>query len=367
MSAPNASQPESPKPNKSEEAKTTDGRAKPLLWRIAIFGVFSGVTSFFLLLLIRAIFAPSWQYSIEATTQAIELTLAPNRVTRWQIDGATLCARHPLENLDEYAKDEDGLCGSSDWHSYAFIDSPEQVLLLNGGAMVSIEALDNRFVGLSLRASRDASDGLGRIAISAVDSEPSLGTAVNIIWPAGAAADRTLPFAAEGTTIGRAVSWSSTRLLQNGNVVVYTADASADRRTSVASASLMLGDQVLLAAPEACRTNDIKAEREGCTWPKGFVRISADGGPLEVVAFGRAESLRIDRFGESGYNFRPGWVARLANDPVVLFWASVLASYMTLVLSIQPFVVSRDIASYRFPLRRLLRRFNVKRPTNNSV
>jgi hypothetical protein len=107
----------------------------------------------------------------------------------------------------------------------------------------------------------------------------------------------------------------------------------------------MLGDQVRLAGLE-------KDE----VWPKGFMRVG-ESGLLEVVAFGRADSLTIDRYGDSGYDFRPGFLARLASDPMIAFWGSMLFAYMTVIFSLIPFLEEKMVARKDVPGRLRLLRF----------
>ena len=132
-------------------------------------------------------------------------------------------------------------------------------------------------------------------------------------------------------------------MLHSGNVVVYTADESADKRKMIDEAELMLGDQVRLRQPETkgrwreLLLGWLEPQRP---WPKGFVYVTEEDGEatMQVVAFGRAGSIGIERFGESGYDFEPARIRALAADPAVAFWGSILAAYMTLILSLQPFV-----------------------------
>jgi hypothetical protein len=194
-----------------------------------------------------------------------------------------------------------------------------------------------------------------------------LGSAVNLIWTEVPKHSLTLPFSGE-MTLGRAVSWFDTRVLHSGDVVVYTADESADKRKMIDEAELMLGDQVQLQAPQSkpywLRPLPPWPELEhpwrapSRPWPKGFVYVSVeDGGDtMQVVAFGRAGSIGIERFGESGYDFEPARMRALAADPGVAFWGSILAAYMTLILSLQPFVGSETEESGN--ATDLLKRFN---------
>ena len=224
---------------------------------------------------------------------------------------------------------------------------------------------------VSLRSSDGKS--LGGYSVVGVDhnvDDIDLGSAVNLIWTKVPQQSLTLPFSGE-TTLGRAVRWFDTRVLHSGTVVVYTADESADKRKMIDEAELMLGDQVRLRAPEPAprwlepQPPWPELERPWPEprrpWPKGFVYVTVEDGEatMQVVAFGRAGSIGIERFGESGYDFEPARIRALAADPAVAFWGSILAAYMTLILSLQPFVGS-GIGDAEQPgnATDLLKRFN---------
>lgn len=273
------------------------------------------------------------------------------------MDGATVCTpvKHKLpENLvaklpeNAVPKLPDKPCGSSNWNAWRSPDpeqefDPEQVLRLNGGASATMQLRPHRGFAVSLRSSKDESLG-GYSVVGGVEAvnDVDLGPAVNLIWTEVPQQSLTLPFSGE-TTVGRAVSWFDTRVLHSGKVVVYTADESADKRKMIDEAELMLGDQVLLREPEPksrWRKLLLGWFEPPRPWPKGFVYVTVEDGEdtMQVVGFGRAGSIGIERFGGRGYDFEPARIRALAADPAVAFWGSILAAYMTLILSLQPFV-----------------------------
>lgn len=296
-------------------------------WKIAVATMLSGIVLFILFIAVRAVAPAGWKFSVEALTEIAEVQLRPDSDTRWLIDGAIVCTRAALELPDAYrVTSAPNPCGSRAWRAWR-ITAPEQVLRLTGGTVILLQSLPDGGLAMSLRT--DSETGLGTLSVIGLVDEMPLGDTLNLIWPGGTVATRLFPFTGT-TTLGRAVNWADSRLLQSGEIVVYTADESADQRTEVDSADLMLGDQVRLDVPES-----------GFAWPKGFLRVSPDATALEVVAFGQADSMRIERYGDSGYDFRPGLISTLASDPAIAFWGSLLAAYMTLILSLQPFV-SKD-------------------------
>ena len=337
-----------------------------------------GIAAFITLLIIKLATPANWEFSVEASTEIAELALPRDAETRWQIDGAVLCVRGDLDlPLDLRADVSGNPCGSRLWKAWR-LAAPEQVLHLSGGVSVTLQMQADGGLAMSVRPiNQESESGPARRSERATRSEAAarakpevrfsvvgfveeadLGASVNLIWPQ--IPDRTLTFPFSGaTTVGRDVAWSSDRMLRSGKIVVYTADESADKRSRVDEAELMLGDQVRLKAlePNSSWPMSLLGWRQSLgSWPKGFIRVNKGETSMHVVAFGRARSLLIERFGESGYEFEPGLIRKLAADPAIAFWGSVLAAYMTLILSLQPFISAEDADSG--PATDLLSRFN---------
>jgi hypothetical protein len=376
----------------------------------------AGIVVFIGFILLRLVLPTNWAFTIEATTEVVEVKMRPGTEVRWLVDGATVCYRAEVELPENYVvkvpenyvvkvpkngavkepesdvvkelesdigkelesdvvKLPDNPCGGSDWIGWRHPDADsEQVFRLNGGASATMQLRAQGGFEVSLRSSVDKS--LGGYSVVGVDEadnvdDVDLGSKVNLIWAEVPEQSLTLPFSGE-TTLGRAVSWFDTRVLHSGKVVVYTADESADKRTMIDEADLMLGDQVRLAPPEhkprwfAPQPPWPELERPWHKpprrpWPKGFVYVTVedDEHTMQVVAFGRAGSIGIERFGGSGYDFEPARIRALAADPAVAFWGSILAAYMTLILSLQPFVGSGSSdAEQPGNATDLLKRFN---------
>jgi hypothetical protein len=130
-------------------------------------------------------------------------------------------------------------------------------------------------------------------------------------------------------TIGRDIHWSGTGVLTGGRITVFTVSESAERRRAVDEAPLMLGDQVSLRGDD----------EGGSAAPKGFVRArltAGEGGAFDVVAFGRAERMRVDRFGDSGYELSPSLPTRILNDPVLVLGGTFLVAFLGLVQNVLP-------------------------------
>ena len=147
---------------------------------------------------------------------------------------------------------------------------------------------------------------------------------INLLWDGadeqstGFSGERVFPFSA-ATTIGRDVNWTGTSMLSSGNIQVYTADDSPDKRQMVDEAELLLGDQVRL---------ETAIKDGGAIPPKGFIRYVPGSTVLDVIAFGAADHVRIERYGDNGYNFRPGNISKLLHDPLFIF---VLTGFVSLI------------------------------------
>ena len=307
-------------------------KARVSKWRVLVALMFAFILAYVAFVLWRALVPAEWEFSIEAETEVAEINLRPQARTQWQVDGVVLCARGGLELADEFQMSPStSPCGSRAWRAY-HVPAPEQVLELDGGASVVLNRLPEGGLAMSLRAPEGAS--LGTFSVIGVVDDIALGEAANLIWTEIPAQSLTFPFSGS-TTLGRAVGWSNVGMLRAGAVSIYTADESADKRTLVDETTLMLGDQIRLGDSEG-----------GASWPKGFARIAATEDVMRVVAFGRADRLRIDRYGESGYELKPGRLRKLASDPAIAYFGSLLAAYMTLILALQPFVDS-EFRSFR--------------------
>jgi hypothetical protein len=302
-------------------------KARLSKWRVLVALMFAFILAYLGFVLWRALVPAEWEFSIEAETEVAEIDLPPKTRTQWQVDGVVICARGSLELADAFRVDPTASpCGSRAWRAY-HVPAPEQVLEVEGDVDVALNRLPDGGLAMSLRAAEGAS--LGTFSVVGIVDDVQLGGSVNLIWPEIPAQPLTFPFSGS-TMLGRAVGWSNVGMLRAGTVSIYTADESADKRTLVDETTLMLGDQVRLGDAEG-----------GKSWPKGFARISSADDVMQVVAFGRADRLRIDRYGESGYELKPGRFRKLASDPAVAFFGSLLAAYMTLILALQPFADSR--------------------------
>lgn len=311
--------------------------------RLAMVSFVIFLLAFVILVVVRGMAPGQWEFGLEVETEVAAIEFQPESDTRWRVDGVVICSRESLPIPDGYRlPDTRAVCGGRRWSGWR-INEPEQVLRIHGGVSAMLEVSDGR-LAVSLR--REAGSVGEYSVVGLVDAVP-LGSALNLFWDLSDESNAlSFPFIG-ATTLGRAVSWSDPGMLRSGSVGVYTADESADSRTQVDQADLMLGDQVRLDAGAA----DV--------WPKGFVRAGGEG-VLQIVAFGRADSLSIERFGDSGYDFRPGWMARLFSDPLITLWGSLLLFYISVVLSVVPLLEGRTPRSVPKRYRRV--RWLMKHP-----
>ncbi len=305
-------------------------------YRVLVALMFGFIAAFVLFVFWRGVLPASWHFSIEAETEIVEIKLRPDTQTLWQVDGAVLCVRDAIKLDSSFKLDgDDSPCRGRGWTAWHITDPTidfelEQVIELEGDTAAMIELREDGRVAVSLRAGKDDKEQdrkLGTFSVVGLVEDMSLGNAANLVWTKPPARSVKFPFSGS-TTLGRTVSWSSVGVLRSGNVAIYTADESADKRRRVDETALVLGDQVHLAAP-----TDKKIP-----WPKGFARIQPGADVIQVVAFGEAIGLRIERYGESGYELKPDNLRKLLADPMVALLGSLLAAYMTFILALQPFV-----------------------------
>lgn len=310
--------------------------------RIAAASLLVFLLAFSLLVLNRLLSPGEWEFGLEVETEVAAIEFRPGSDTRWRVDGSVICSLEPLSLPEEYLlADARTVCGGRRWSGWQ-VAEPEQVLNILGGATAKLEVSGDR-LAVSIRSEQGS---VGDFSVVGRVQALPLGSALNLFWDLPRMSEAlAFPFIG-ATTLGRAVSWSDAGMLRGGSVSVFTADESADRRTQVDQAALMLGDQV--------RLDGTASE----VWPKGFIRVAGQQ-VLQVVAFGRADNLSIDRFGDSGYDFRPGWLTRLFSDPLVAFWGSLLLVYISVVLSVVPLLESsapKEVTG-RYRLLRWLTRY----------
>lgn len=283
---------------------------------------------------------PSWYFSISAQTEAADIELAAGRETQWRIEGAVVCATTvlpaPLELLPRAASSP---CGGRRWQAHALPggEDAEHVLMLGGasastaGAATPGAAPAALQVGLATRSDgglQMSIRGPGPLRLATSGTEIALPPSLNLIW-SGAARPRDLvfPFTGERVRVGRDVAWSDSSMLRDGKLAVFTAsEESLAKRSQVEEVALMPGDQVRLE----------RHDGGGLFHPKGFVRFDRVGGgdapaSLGMVAFGRAESIRIERFGDSGYEFKPGWWVGILHDRRLMMASAILIALITVL------------------------------------
>jgi len=293
-----------------------------------------------------------WIFSVQAQSRIVELLTPANKETKWRINNAILCVRGNMElPIEKFTPITPGnpACGGKRWSGYRILD-PEQTLVLSGTINAVLELGENKSLFLALRmprpgAGHQASEKAAATGdneenrlpsaadLSFTDGSPDISLdrdgklRVNIVFPAAVGntiAERVFPFTAE-TTIGRDINWTGTSLLTKGDIEVYTADKSPDKRKRVDEAKLLLGDQLRLYP---------LTRKSKTVYPKGFIRLEPEKDYFDVIAFGAADHVRIERFGDNGYDFRPGLLLLLLNDQGLILVTSIFAALVGLVTGI---------------------------------
>ncbi|MCB1684158.1 MAG: hypothetical protein R3E82_18655 [Pseudomonadales bacterium] len=274
-----------------------------------------------------------WPYSIDAESEHVTLSLSQDTETNWRIDAAQLCVRSALEPFDLPQVSGSTPCPSRRWRAHDLAGIAEAVLRIpsatddvghytvridvnvDGSLSVQFEP-DQSATGLLLFA-----DNLGPLP---------LGKEVLLHFPVpaeGSPPSRLLlPFVGAGT-LGKDVSWREPTLLRSGVITLYTrSDEAAGGRELVATTELIAGDRIDLSQGDAAAGQ----------LAKGFVHFDLDATlddppVMRVVAFGEADSVRIVRFGEQGFSFSPGPLARLSRHSAISTWAVLLFSLLGLM------------------------------------
>ncbi len=116
-------------------------------------------------------------------------------------------------------------------------------------------------------------------------------------------------------------------MLRQGSVELYThSEETVGGRALVASTELLPGDRIDLNHG-ADSLSEIT---------KGFIHYDllpelTEPRAMQVVAFGKSRSIKIIRFGDKGYTFSPGLIARLMHHSAVTTWAVAIFSLLTLM------------------------------------
>lgn len=334
---------ENPPEHSTPAALQRCGASLSFVWRLALW---AGVLAIWLLvggivvlLALNLRTPPSWYFSISARTEATDIELSAGRETQWRIEGAIVCATTALPApLELQPRAASSPCGGRRWQAHALPggEDAEQVLVLGGASasaggattpgaepeqlLVALETRSDGGLQMSIR-------GPGPLRLATSGQEIALPPSLNLIW-AGEARPRDLvfPFTGERVRVGRDVTWSDASMLREGALTVFTAsEESLAKRSQVEEVALMPGDQVRLE----------RHDGRGIFHPKGFMRFDrlGDDGPatLSMVAFGRAESVRIERFGDSGYEFKPGWWVGILHDGRLMMWSAILIALITVL------------------------------------
>jgi hypothetical protein len=302
------------------------------LW-LSAFVLLPLLIVYWLVLVYDAAFTPpSWYYSVSARSEAASLTLPADRETSWRIEGATVCSTAELPGL-ELAEGEAAPCGSRRWQAYKLPVGEEQVLVLGGatapGTLIEIglETHSGRGLMVSIRGAGEDT-GIGTLRLVDEGKDLSIRGQINLVWP-DAAGPRNLvfPFIADRVRVGRDVTWSDASLLHEGRMEIFSAsDENLSKRMRIEETELLPGDQIRLE----------RYEGETPLQPKGFLRLDRAGageasGTLTAVVFGRAESVKIERFGDSGYDFRPPWWAGISQNQRLITVSTLIAGLLGLL------------------------------------
>tara|TARA_R110000823_G_C15944668_1_gene500791 strand:- start:2177 stop:3253 length:1077 start_codon:yes stop_codon:yes gene_type:complete len=287
-------------------------------------------------LILFALFSPKpFSFSIKAETEHVTLMLSPDQQVLWRIAGAQLCIRAGIEPLPYPVLDSaSSPCSGRRWESYNLgnLNDTTHELALRfpmSGSIVRLDTAEDGALLVHINSSGEEPDQLS--LITAGSNDPDLiGFEAILRFPRpgedSPPGRMVLPFSGSGS-IGKDVSWRESTLLRKGSIELYThSDEAVGGRALVASTELMPGDRIDL--------NHEANDRSEVT--KGFIHYDllpelTEPVAMTVVAFGTAKAIRIIRFGDAGYTFSPGLIARLMHHSAVTTWAVAIFSLLTLM------------------------------------
>lgn len=274
-----------------------------------------------------------WPYSIDAESEHVTLNLSQDTETNWRIDAARLCVRSTLEPLDLPEVSGTSPCPSRRWRAHDLSEIAEPVLRIPsttdavGHYTARIDVNVDGSLSVQLEPDQSAT---GLLLFADAPGPLPLGKDVLLHFPApaedGPPRRLLLPFVGAGT-LGKDISWREPTLLRSGVITLYTrSDEAAGGRELVATTELIAGDRIDLS----------QGDESAGQLAKGFVHFDLVAAPdapplMRVVAFGEADSVRIVRFGEQGFSFSPGPLARLSRHSAISTWAVLLFSLLGLM------------------------------------
>lgn len=304
-------------------------------------------------LILFALFSPKpFSFSVNAKTEHVTLMFARDQQILWRIAGAQLCTRADSEPPPYSALDSTiSPCPGRRWKSYNLGNptSTAHELALRLPVSGSIVRLDTAEDGALLVQINSQGDDVSQLSLVTTElHDPHLiGTEAILRFPPpdeGSPPSRmVLPFSG-AASIGKDVSWRESTLLRQGSIQLYThSDEAVGGRALVASTELLPGDRIDL-------NHGANAHSE---ITKGFIHYDlqpelTEPAAMSVVAFGKAKAIKIIRFGDAGYAFSPGLIARLMHHSAVTTWAVAIFSLLTLMaIYSEASGIGREASSWR--------------------
>ena len=270
----------------------------------------------------------TWSFGVRALTASVIVDVPESTEVRWDLSGAVLCVRTPieadaaLEPITDTAE-RAGLCGSRRQLAYRVATTSELTGVVGsepaaadqdlGYTTANFAVLDQRRLVIALTPKNPSG-----IAMRVDDIDRTIGLIkqpIMIVFDLdGVRRDRLFPYLG-ALRIGDDVSPNARALLESGEIQIYrSAGDTVGGRALVASVELMLGDTIRL---------DAETQKGEPRFPRGFIRVGpARGGErllMDLIGYGIAEQIKVDRYGEAGFSMKPSRWARLTNsDPFVL-------------------------------------------------
>lgn len=256
------------------------------------------------LLFIVFLSPPQLQLAAQVKTEYVELELQERQ--EFHLSDAVICIPQTKRSLVE----QRGCVGR--WqHFRTTSKDSEEILVLTASKNQSITLhLSSESDGQFMMELNTQAESLGTLWALDTNENYVLPSQAIMYWSPLINNDNTVLLPFIGTAnIGRSVALGVDKILDSGTISIFSAsEESLTGRALIEKLDLALGDQVLLGHEETYSEEPAM---------RGFVLFNtakpfADSSKLmDVVVYGSAKQLRILRYGEQGYGFKPGWWAKI--------------------------------------------------------
>lgn len=268
--------------------------------------------------------SPQLQLAAQVKTEYLKLNLQERQ--EWQVMNTIVCIPQKKSIIDEQRD-----CIGRWQHLITTSKNNEEILILNANKNQSIHAqLSSESDGQFMLELRTQADSLGVLSHIGSNETYVLPNRLLLHWTPAINNDNTVLLPFTGTAnIGLSVALARNKILDSGTISIFSAsEESLTGRALIEEIDLVLGDEVLLGVEGTSSQEPAM---------RGFVLFNtakphADLSKLmDVVVYGPASQLRILRYGEQGYGFKPGWWAKIKYRSNLVIIVILLTGFISLL------------------------------------